>query len=359
MNIQLRDRLAQADPAAGLFGYAAAEADRIVDAIVGEHPAYRGMDGRRAGRPGRRSVAVAGALAATVTAILLTQQLAPGGASDAARRVLVQAAAQASDPPARADQWWQVTRTGYWPDGTIERRIEFVAVDGSRPTVFVDESFPPGVGSSPSQRSAWSTGLSPNVTGGAWQVPDATFMAGLPRDVDALRARLYADTAGRGRSVDGEAVVYVADLLRSGIVPADLRRSLYAVLQTVPGVDLAAPQSVAGTRTGVVIAYTETAGLLPTGAERQELLLDPATGELLAERTVRPGSEPSGWTTIERAVVDAVPDDVRAAEVVLSCRALDGAGGVQCQRSPSWVGPPGPSSPGTTSSATVEATKSP
>jgi len=38
--------------------------------------------------------------------------------------------------------------------------------------------------------------------------------------------------------VDGEVIVYVADVLRSGLVPADLRAALFQVLKAVPGVDV-------------------------------------------------------------------------------------------------------------------------
>ena len=41
-----------------------------------------------------------------------------------------------------------------------------------------------------------------------------------------------------GSSVDGEVIVYVADVLRSGLVPADLRAALFQVLKAVPGADV-------------------------------------------------------------------------------------------------------------------------
>ena len=47
----------------------------------------------------------------------------------------------------------------------------------------------------------WTTGLAPNDIPGSWQLPNAAWLGGVPRDIEALRDRLYDDTSGHGRSL--------------------------------------------------------------------------------------------------------------------------------------------------------------
>jgi hypothetical protein len=71
---------------------------------------------------------------------------------------------------------------------------------------------------------------------GSWQTPTRQFLAGLPRDPEGLLRRIYRDSKGQGPSKDGEALVYIADVVRSGIVPADLRAALFRAATSIPGV---------------------------------------------------------------------------------------------------------------------------
>lgn len=324
MTTDLRTFLQAADPAEELAGYSPTTAQALVDRIVGDSAAYRAHRPRPRARAGLTAgLAVAALVVGVVT---VSDRFGPRGASDAARAVLVQAADQATDPPARADQWWRITSTGVDRDGVARVQTTYVAVDDSRPSVIVEETYAAGLTGGRTSRSVRGMDLAPSQLPGTWQAPNAAFLASLPRDVPSLTERLRTDTAGHGQSPDGEVVVYITDVLRSGLVPADLRAALYAVLQTVPGIDIGRPQAVAGRRTGVVVAYHETLGAMAPFT--QELLIDPTTGELLASREVpRDGQAPWGGL-MERAVVDEIPAEVRSELVVFHCWVIasDGVG---------------------------------
>jgi hypothetical protein len=70
---------------------------------------------------------------------------------------------------------------------------------------------------------------------GTWQTPTRQFLAGLPHDPDGLLRRIYRDSKGQGPSKHDEALVYIADVLRSGIIPADLRAALFRAAIRIPG----------------------------------------------------------------------------------------------------------------------------
>ena len=148
------------------------------------------------------------------------------------------------------------------------------------------------------------------MAGAPWSRPLAQ-APWLPRDPDQLRDRLYEDTRGRGRSHDGEVLVTIADALRSGVVPADLRAALFRVLETVPGVDIVQRHADGQ----ISIGRLETRD---GQREREEIIIDPATGNYVGERTIQVqelGSIPPG-TVIEdvevtTTLVDQIPQQIR------------------------------------------------
>ena len=275
------------------------------EALVADRRTMTGPTTGAIPRRVRRTVAVLAAACALIAApVGLSLTGRPTGASVAAAGVLDTAAIHAIDPPASADQYWKITTTGGQAatrhatrDGTdvsstwwvLDRTIAYVAVDGARPTYtewatgLSQRQLTGGPGWSPMPRetSIETTNLTPNDLPGGWQTPNPTFLAALPRDVDQLRERLYTDAEGHGQSVDGEVVVYVADVLRSGLVPADLRAALFQVLKTVPDVDITSKAVTLQGQPGVGIARTE-----PVNGTRQEIIIDPGTGLLIGERTV-------------------------------------------------------------------------
>lgn len=285
----------------------------------------------------RRALLVAAAAALLATGLTVAP---PGGAPapGAQAATLLRHAADAirvDDAAARPDQWWRVTRTGddlvmsvrSGDDGANvvsavlvrQERVDYVAVDGTRPTVSHTEpgvvvrrlSGPPEAAPPPVGERTW-TEPAPADEPGSWSSPNARFLAGLPRDPVGLLLRLESDSAGQGKSVHGEVFVTVADALRSGLVPADLRAALFRVLADLPGVVVAADADAGlGGRVGTSFAYTENDGM------RQEIVVDVATGDLLGERSVAitGGDAVPAGTVVEavsvtRELVDSVPADL-------------------------------------------------
>lgn len=362
MRSELTSKIASADPARGLeIAMSDHEWHQMADAIIAADagPVTAGADdcvvndlhsapgASTLARPRRASrsvavVAAACALFAAPVGIGLTGRSA--GASAAASSVLDLAAEQATDPVAAAGQYWKITTIGgaaatryetragsdvtstWW---VSDRSIDYVAVDGNRPTYservtgHSQRQLTGGPGWSPMPResSVQTSNLSPNDLPGGWQTPNPAFLAELPRDVDQLRDRLYADVQGHGRSPDGEVVVYVADVLRSGIVPADLRAALLRVIKTVPDVDVTSQAVTLQGRKGLGIARTE-----PLDGTRQEIIVDPQSGLLIGERTVAvegTSAVTAGTviteTSVQTEVVKDIPTATRAKAVHATC----------------------------------------
>src|SRR5262249_13579561 len=81
-------------------------------------------------------------------------------------------------------------------------------------------------------------GRAPCTEPASWGLPDAEFMAALPRDPDKLYDRMREDPAGKGQDKDLEMLVNAADILRTGLVPADLRAAIYRALAKVPAMQI-------------------------------------------------------------------------------------------------------------------------
>ncbi|MDJ0318656.1 CU044_5270 family protein [Arthrobacter antibioticus] len=140
-------------------------------------------------------------------------------------------------------------------------------------------------------------------------LPSEKELAGYSRDPRMLLNDIYLKTLGAGQSLDGEALVWIADLLRTGLVPADLRAALYKAASLIPGVSVTDNQATLDGQRGVAIGRVEGASNV-----RQDIIIDSATGQLIGERQVAleaMGSVPAGatigWTTIRTTVVDSAP----------------------------------------------------
>lgn len=203
--------------------------------------------------------------------------------------------------PADEEQEWlwrrDVTGARKWIVGTEqEARADGYPVD--------EVSWPEGEWRAPcGDWFAEEEGREPCASRGSWQSPDAAFLASLPRDPGALYDRLRDDTDGRGKDPDLEVVVYVADVLRTGLVPADLRAALYRALAKVPGLEIT--EKVANLDGVKGTAY----GISAEG-ERHDIIVDPATGQFIGERQVAEdgfGDIPAGtvmeYTSVTTAVV--------------------------------------------------------
>jgi hypothetical protein len=144
--------------------------------------------------------------------------------------------------------------------------------------------------------------------GGESQVsPEA--LSDLPRDPHQLLNYIYRTTLGAGPSQDGEALVFIADRLRTGVLPADVRASLYQAAALIPGVEFVEDQATLDGRTGTAIGRVEI-----NGNFRQDLIVDPDTGLFIGERRTEleamngiPANTATSWTTVTTTVVADAP----------------------------------------------------
>ncbi|NJC21054.1 RNA polymerase sigma-70 factor (ECF subfamily) [Arthrobacter pigmenti] len=132
----------------------------------------------------------------------------------------------------------------------------------------------------------------------------------LPRDPQVLLDIIYERTEGKNKSPERAAFVAIADGLRTGVVPADLRATLYRAAALIPGVTLADRQATIDGRTGIAIGFPS-----PGGVARTDMVIDPASGLVIGERDVvlkdsphwGPAGTVSTWTSVRTSVVDSAP----------------------------------------------------
>lgn len=160
----------------------------------------------------------------------------------------------------------------------------------------------------------WSETLrAPNgeFYGTPWTVPwTESDLRTLPRDGQALLDLFDGQYNGGSASRSEDNFVRITDLLRSGLVPADLRAGLYEALALIPGVTTSEQTNLHG-QVGIAIGRTEPLRL----GERLEVIIDPDTGLVIGERTVNgweafgfgPPGELTGHTAIEYHIVDTAP----------------------------------------------------
>lgn len=132
----------------------------------------------------------------------------------------------------------------------------------------------------------------------------------LPTDPQELLNHIYTVTAGGGQSVDGAALEWIADTLRTGVVPVKIRAALYQAVAGIPGVKITDQAANLQGRVGVAIGRVESAD-----NSRQDLIIDKKTGALIGERLVNLSKEwgfPAGtitsFTAVHTSVVDTPPD---------------------------------------------------
>ncbi|MFB9689823.1 CU044_5270 family protein [Amycolatopsis plumensis] len=114
-----------------------------------------------------------------------------------------------------------------------------------------------------------------------WDSP--AFYAALPHDPAALYAKLQQLTKGRG-STPSVMFHFGIEILRAGQMPAQLRAQWYRALAKIPGITVLAASANLDGRTGVALGLDDR-------HEIRQLIIDPATGGFIGERTVA-GAEP-------------------------------------------------------------------
>ncbi len=135
----------------------------------------------------------------------------------------------------------------------------------------------------------------------------AADIAVLPRDPDALDRRIKAHPVARGATNEVHVFDTISGLLRTGLVPADLRATRYEALASLPDVVVTEEQASLDGRTGAAIGLP--GGVECDGAARRHHRPDrwhvPGGAEHPDRRT---GSIPAG-TVIDSVAVHVTPVD--------------------------------------------------
>ena len=277
---------------------------------------------RRRPRRGARFAAAVAAVAAVAAAALVIPSADDGrlGAGSArAAEVLRRAAAEVGGLPRALapGEYWYVRRNTTWTTGVegeragaytamgLEIREEWTAADGTRR--WTTRQAGPLRFPSAGDRARWEADGRPDLTPPPSEDRTRTgFHVGireyrygqlldLPRDPRALYER-FRDAAVEcrcGNGVDDQSFVVAVELLYTAPLPTDLRAAILRAIALIPGIEQRAERDILG-RPGVGIAYEGSQG-------RQALIFDPATHELLGERSGAGG----GSVDVESGIVDS------------------------------------------------------
>lgn len=145
--------------------------------------------------------------------------------------------------------------------------------------------------------------------GGPWGLIDQQQIRDLPREGQALIDHFNAQYQGGSASRDEDNFVRITDLLRTGLVPADLRAGLYKALAFIPGVTASEQANFDG-EPGIAIGRSEP---LRAG-QRAEMIIDPSNGLVIGERSVMTyaafglgANEIRGHIAIDYRIVSSAP----------------------------------------------------
>lgn len=130
----------------------------------------------------------------------------------------------------------------------------------------------------------------------------------LPRDPARLLDRIYEHTKDRG-TPDDKAFETIKEILRTGVIPSDLRVALYRAAVLIPGVDAVDSVLMADGRAGVALGMVSLDGIW-----RSDLVIDPVSGMVIGEQVVSlqdydgaPAGTVSSWRSVRTSVVDSAP----------------------------------------------------
>lgn len=143
--------------------------------------------------------------------------------------------------------------------------------------------------------------------GGAWASQD---LSAIPIGSAAeTLAYFHAQYQGGSANHDEDDFVRITDLLRTYPVPAVVRARLFEALALIPGTTSTDGVANLDGQVGVAIGRDEP----QRAGERQEIIIDPSTGQVIGERrfypagTVSAGEEQTTLTAMSTTVVDTVP----------------------------------------------------
>lgn len=145
-------------------------------------------------------------------------------------------------------------------------------------------------------------GEKPCTQAGSWQDPSPEWAASLPRDPKALYKRLKKDAPHNSRG-ETELLVYAADALRTGEVPADVRSALYRALGYLDNLEVSDRAANLDGKVGIAYGSDD-------GEERQEIIIDPRTGDFIGERKVftsgKDRGDVIGFSSVATSIVDKI-----------------------------------------------------
>ena len=175
-----------------------------------------------------------------------------------------------------------------------------------------------GDGAEEAAMESWEFTQSDPFTNGIFRAKDAAFYGtpdparstdALPLDPTELYEYIRAQYNGGSNNPNEDAWVRITALLRTGTAPADLRSALYSAAAMVPGIEVVPGKTILNGRSGIAIGRDE-----PSRNERQDIIVDEATGQLIGERIVRTergDGAPAGtaWssTSVSTTVVGSAP----------------------------------------------------
>lgn len=269
--------------------------------------------------------------------------------ASAAQQVLQEASINATDVPALASQYWEITSVGYsvvsedFEPNTrfysiTEDRRDWVAVDGTRPNwsevaqhQLLEQVAGPEAAHTLTEKQAaggtYTTDIAPVDLGPETTSFDhfgvsPTWLDSLPTDVEALdkelRQTLQADD-------DARLFEEVSRILMSHLADAELRRSLFGVLESLPDIEVSQEAVTLDGRTGVGLALRNQPdwGIV--------LVVDPEGGDVIGSREYRKAIELSEapvlvmqQLAISKTLVDDIPADVQQRVIVGDCDIFEG-----------------------------------
>ena len=128
--------------------------------------------------------------------------------------------------------------------------------------------------------------------------------ATIPREPEALLAWIRAEVPGTDDGVWG----FIADQLKSGLVPAKWRAALYRAAALIPGATVSEQQAALDGCTGTAVGRTDQDGI------RTDLIFDPESGLFIGQRVINekgfgpiPAGTKTGWTSVKTSVVGTAP----------------------------------------------------
>jgi len=144
--------------------------------------------------------------------------------------------------------------------------------------------------------------------GGPWLTTD---LAGIPLGSGTeVLAYFDGQYIGGSASRDEDNFGRIIDVLRWGLVPADVRAALFEALALIPGVTSTDNVANFDGKTGIAIGRTEAL----RGGLRQEIIIDPETGMVIGERQITTFAvfgfgfnQEIGLTTVETSVARSAP----------------------------------------------------